>query len=462
MDTGESFMSVAGKKKNLVMATLAIALPVAGQRLIDIAVNMADTIMLGYYGDVVLSASSLANQFYNIFVFLCMGISGGAAVLASQYWGAGDKAGYRSVVTLALRICAISALVFMAASAFFPEAIMRMYSNDAAVIEAGVRYLRITVWIYLMHGVTTCMAMLLRSANLAWLPFVMSCVSLGTNVFCNWVLIFGKFGFPELQIEGAAWGTLIARLIEFTVIAWYLLHKDRTIGYHLSDLKKKIPANLLRTYAKSGTPVIISDMLYAFGNTTVAMVVGKIGVEMSAANSICTMVIQVATAVLSGIGMAGSVVVGQSIGRGDKKEAQRLSIVYLALAVGIGLLGVAVVLILAPFIISLYNISDLTREYAHQLMYSFALVVVFQSISSVLAKGVLRGGGDTRFLMVADVIFLWIASIPLGYLAGFVWHMSPFWIQLFLKIDLVLKSFLCIGRLLSGKWVKKLTRQETA
>lgn len=454
-------MDANGKKNNLMIATLAIALPVAGQRMIDIAVNMADTIMLGHYGDVVLSASSLANQFYNIFVFLCMGISGGAAVLASQYWGAGDKAGYRSVTTLTLRICGISALVFMAVTAFFPEGIMRMYSNNAAVIEEGIKYLRITVWIYLMHGVTTCMAMLLRSANLAWLPFLMSCVSLVTNVFCNWVLIFGKLGFPEMRIEGAAWGTFIARLIEFAVITGYLLFRDQRIEYRLKEFWKKIPSDLLRTYAKSGTPVIISDMLYAFGNSTVAMVVGKIGVEMSAANSICTMVIQVATAILSGIGMAGSVVVGQSIGRGDKKEAQRLGLVYLALAVGIGLLGVIVVPVLAPFIISLYNISDLTREYAHQLMYSFALVVVFQSISSVLAKGVLRGGGDTRFLMVADVVFLWVASIPLGYLAGFVWHMSPFWIQLFLKIDLVLKSFLCIGRLLSGKWIKKLTRDKS-
>lgn len=450
----------ASKKRNLLLATLAIALPVAGQRLIDIAVNMADTIMLGYYGDITLSASSLANQFYNIFAFLCMGISGGCNVLASQYWGAGDKAGYRSVITLALRISGASALVFMVISAFFPQAVMQMYSNDAAVIAAGVKYLRITVWIYLIHGVTTCMAMLLRSASMAWLPFLMSCVSLVTNIFCNWVLIFGKFGFPELQIEGAALGTLIARLIEFSVIFGYLLFKDKKIGYTLGELKKKIPPELLRTFIKTGTPVIISDTLYAFGNSMVAMVVGKVGVEMSAANSICTMVIQVATAVLSGIGMAGSVVVGQSIGRGDKKEAQRLGLVYLGLAVGIGVFGIAIILTIAPFVISMYNISDLTRAYAHQLMYSFAFVVVFQSISSVLAKGVLRGGGDTRFLMVADVIFLWIASVPLGYAAAFVWHMSPFWIQLFLKIDLILKSFLCIGRLLSGKWIRKLTRKE--
>lgn len=448
------------KKQHLIFATLAIALPVAGQRLIDIGVNLADTIMLGYYGDVPLSASSLANQFYNIYTFLCMGISGGCTVLASQYWGAGDKEGFRSVITLALSLSSLSAIIFMMASLFFPQFIMEMYSNDAMVIAEGVKYLRITAWIYLFHGATTCMAMLLRSANMAWLPFLMSCVSLVTNVFCNWVLIFGKLGFPELRIQGAALGTLIARLIEFVVIFGYLLLKDKTIGYTLSELKKKLPTELKRTFLKSGTPVIISDTMYAFGNSTVAMIVGKIGVEMSAANSICTMVIQVATALLSGIGMAGSVVVGQSIGQGDVKQAQKLGVTYLALAIGIGIFGVAVVLILAPFVISMYHVSDLTREYAHQLMYSFALVVVFQSISSVLAKGVLRGGGDTRFLMVADVIFLWIASIPLGYAAGFIWKLSPFWIQLFLKIDLVLKSFVCIGRLLSGKWIKKLTRRK--
>jgi len=445
------------KTRSLVMMVLMIALPVAGQRLIDIGVNIADTVMLGTYGDIPLSASSLANQYYNIFSIMCMGISGGAGVLASQFWGAGDTLSYKKIMNLMARLCLIGTAVFVLATALIPRQIMEMFSNDGQVIEQGVQYLSIIVFVFFFHGITTCLSNILRSAGMAWLPFFVSCVSLFTNVFFNWVFIYGKLGFPEMRIRGAALGTLVARVIEFIIIVGYLLLKDKRIHYRLRDLRLKADKHLTTTYRKAGLPVIVSDMLLAFGNSTVAMVVGKLGVEMSAANSICSLVVQMTTAVIMGISTAGSVMVGQAVGKGDRREALKLGNVFLLISVIMGLIGGVVVLLITPSIVSFYNISALTREYADQLMYSFALILVFQSISSVLTKGVLRGGGDTKFLMIADVLFLWCASIPLGYLAGFVWGLSPFWIQIFLKIDMVFKSIWCAGRLRRGKWIKKLT-----
>jgi putative MATE family efflux protein len=450
------------KKQNraLILTVLAIALPVAGQRLIDIAVNLADTMMLGSYGDSAISASSLANQFYSIFSIFCMGVSGGACVLANQYWGAGDKAAYKKVMNLMLRICMGGALLFMAVTALFPRQIMGLYSTDESVIEQGVQYLRVIVWVFFFHGVTTCLSNILRSANMAWLPLLVSCVSLFSNVFFNWVFIFGNLGAPEMRIQGAALGTLIARVIEFSIVAVYLLCKDRNIRFRLADLRMHVGRGLALSYWKSGFPVLIGDVFLAVGNNLVAMVIGNLGVEMAAANSICSMVVQLTTVVNMGLAMAGSVTVGQSIGMGKPDMARRLGMVFFGMSIVLGAAAGGLLIILTPWLMNYYNVSATTLTYANQLMYSFAILMPFQTVGSVLAKGVLRGGGDTRFLMIADVIFLWCASVPLGYLAGFVWGLSPFWIQFLLRIDSVIKSVWCAARLFGGKWIRSIAKAQ--
>ncbi len=450
------------KKQNraLILTVLAIALPVAGQRLIDIAVNLADTMMLGSYGDSAISASSLANQFYSIFSIFCMGVSGGACVLANQYWGAGDKAAYKKVMNLMLRICMGGALLFMAVTALFPRQIMGLYSTDESVIEQGVQYLRVIVWVFFFHGVTTCLSNILRSANMAWLPLLVSCVSLFSNVFFNWVFIFGNLGAPEMRIQGAALGTLIARVIEFSIVAVYLLCKDRNIRFRLADLRMHVERGLALSYWKSGFPVLIGDVFLAVGNNLVAMVIGNLGVEMAAANSICSMVVQLTTVVNMGLAMAGSVTVGQSIGMGKPDMARRLGKVFFGMSIVLGAAAGGLLIVLTPWLMNYYNVSATTLTYANQLMYSFAILLPFQTVGSVLAKGVLRGGGDTRFLMIADVIFLWCASVPLGYLAGFVWGLSPFWIQFLLRIDSVIKSVWCAVRLFGGKWIRSIAKAQ--
>ena len=127
---------------------------------------------------------------------------------------------------------------------------------------------------------------------------------------------------------------------------------------------------------------------------------------------------------------------------------------FLCLSILIGLAAAVVILLISPLLVESFNITQETKDIAYQLMASVSVMMVFQTVQSVLTKGVLRGGGDTRFLMLADILFLWLASIPLGYLCGLVWHLSPFWIYAALKIDWVIKSVWCIFRLRSKKWIR--------
>ena len=186
------------RDKQFYKTSAALATPVVLQSIITISVNMLDTIMLGSFGEVQLSGSALANSFVSIFQILCLGIGGGAAVLTAQYWGANDISAVRRVTTLMLRITIVIALLFFLASLVIPELIMRMFTSDAAVIATGAVYLRIVVPTFLLMGLSQTLTLVLRSVREVKLPLILSCVSFVTNLFFNWVLIFGQFGMPRM------------------------------------------------------------------------------------------------------------------------------------------------------------------------------------------------------------------------------------------------------------------------
>ena len=449
------------RDKQFYKTSAALATPVVLQSMITISVNMLDTIMLGSFGEVQLSGSALANSFVAIFQILCLGIGGGAAVLTAQYWGANDISAVRRVTTLMLRISVVVASLFFTASLVIPELIMRMFTSDAAVIATGAVYLRIVAPTFLLMGLSQTLTLVLRSVREVKLPLILSCVSFVTNLFFNWVLIFGQFGMPRLEIRGAALATVLARLIETGFLLRFVFSRDKRIGLKLRHLLEPCGEYLPR-YLKYSVPVIISDFLLAMGNTAVTMIIGHLSASFVAANSIVAMTVQLSTVMSQGFANAGSIMTGNTLGQGDTERAHQQGITFLLMSIALGLLASAVILLCCPFIIEAYNITAETKQIAYQMMESVAIMVVFQATQSMLTKGVLRGGGDTRFLLVADIAFLWLLSIPLGYLSAFVWHLSPFWIYMLVKIDYLCKTVWCTYRLMGTKWIKTVASSHTA
>ena len=432
-----------------------IAIPISLQSLITIGVNMMDTIMLGSMGEVALSASSLANQFINIFHICCMGIGMGASVLTSRFWGMQDKDSLRKTITIMYRLCFVFGLLFTAATIIAPDALMRIYTSDEEVIRAGVSYFRWSVPCYWLLGFSLTTTIVLRSVGQVKLPLLCSVIAFFINIFFNWVFIFGKLGAPRMEVAGAAVGTLISRTFEFLFICGYFLFFDKKVSYRVKMILMKC-GDLLKDYLRISIPVLVSDGLLAFGNSAVAMVMGRIGKEFVSANAITMVVQQLSTVFIQGISNASSIITGHTLGAGDTERAQRQGVTFLGLGTVIGVLAGGLIMILSWPVINCYNVTGETKAIAEQLMLAVGVIVIFQSMNSILTKGVLRGGGDTKFLMLADILFLWIASIPLGYLAGLVWHLPAFWIYTFLKIDQVIKAVWCVFRLGSKKWIKKI------
>ena len=441
------------KEKSFYKLILSIAVPVVLQNMITIGVNIMDTLMLGNYGEIQLSASSLANEFINIYHIMCMGMSMGAAVLTAQYYGAGNNPSLKKIVTIVLRMGLVIAAAFTVVTLLFPEELMRLYTPDEAVIEKGVLYFRISAVTYVLLGVSLILTNILRTVHQVRFPLVLSIVTFFVNVFFNWVFIYGRLGAPEMQIEGAALGTVIARLVECGSLVTYFFVFDKRIGYRIKDLFMKC-GDHVRVYITYAIPVMVSDTLLALGNSAVSIIMGHIGASFVAANSIISQTVRLSTVFNQGLSSASSVITGNTLGKGERDKAYHQGVTFLCLSILIGLAAAVVILLISPLLVESFNITQETKDIAYQLMASVSVMMVFQTVQSVLTKGVLRGGGDTRFLMLADILFLWLASIPLGYLCGLVWHLSPFWIYAALKIDWVIKSVWCIFRLRSKKWIR--------
>lgn len=447
--------------KGFYKRVMILALPIAMQSLITIGVNMLDTIMVGQLGETELSAVSLANQFINIYHIFCMGIGMGASVLVSRYWGMREREPEKAMEALKKTICLMVrltlalALLFALVTLFIPETIMKMYTVETDIIANGVIYFKYSIITYFFLGLSLVCTIVLRSVGQVQIPLYVSVGAFAVNLVANYGLIFGKLGMPKMGIAGAALGTLIARLYEAAVICGYLFFVDKKIGMRLKHLTMKT-RDLLGEYIRISIPVLISDGILAIGNNSVAMVIGRLGQSFVAANAITSVTQQMSNVLIQGVCQAGAIVTGQTLGEGDKEKAQDQGYGFLGFGLGLGMVSAIVIMAISRPVISAYQVADTTANMAAQLMNAISLIVVFQATNSIMTKGVLRGGGDTRMLMLADNIFLWVLSIPLGLLAGFVLKLPPFWIYFFLKFDQVAKAVWCVLRLRSGKWIKKI------
>ena len=436
-----------------------ISIPIAMQGLITSGVNMMDTIMIGKIGETELSAVSLANQFINVFHIFCMGIGMGASVLVARYFGMRDKASLKKTVAIMLRLCLAMATLFCVATIFLPKQIMQIYTVEVPIIEKGAEYLIWSVVSYFLLGLSLTSTIVLRNVGQVRLPLYTSIGAFFVNVGANYIFIFGKLGAPRMEVAGAALGTLIARIFEFSLICGYLFFKDKEIEFRFKDLFAPV-GRLWNEYIRISIPVLVSDGILALGNNSVAMVVGRLGESFVAANAVTTVTQQLSSVMIQGFSQAGAIVTGYTLGEGDKEKAHEQGYAFMGIGIVFGAIAAGIIMLISGPMIHAYNLSPETIEIAEQLMLSISLIVVFQATNSIMTKGVLRGGGDTKVLMLADNIFLWAASIPLGILAGLVLHLPAFWIYFFLKIDQVLKMFWCVIRLRSGKWIKKIKSEK--
>lgn len=450
------------RNKDFYELLFSITLPIAAQNFITFTVSMADSLMLGRLGETAISAANLANQFFFILMIVTFGVTAAAMVFASQYWGKDDIYSLKRIITIMLRIAFVISTVAGIMALTMPEFVMSWYSNDAEVIREGAGYLRIVGWIYPVYSVTNAMVCIYRCAHVVKISIVVYLTSLIVNVFFNWIFIFGNLGSPAMGVNGAALATAIARMAEFIIMIIYLTFFEKKIHYTVADFFVPVKS-YIRDFVKTGAPVIINEAIWSIGSSTLSMIIGHISTEFVSANSIANIIWQCVWVMISGMGNATAVIIGNAIGMGeDKAYVNKMAQTVIVVSGIMGVIAAGIILLLRESVISLYEVGQSTKDLAMDLIVSYALILVLQSMSVQYVVGIFRGGGDTKFSMLIDTVFLWIFAIPLGAYVGLVLKWAPPLVYLVLRCDEVFKCFAGLIHMKKGKWIRDVTVAEKA
>lgn len=445
------------KDKHFYKMILSITIPVACQNLITFAVSMADSVMIGRVGEIPLTAVSLANQLFFVFMIFIFGLGSGGNILIAQYWGKEGTESIRKVISIMYKVAIAFTVCFMSVAGFFSEWFMRCFSQEGLVIELGSQYLKIIFISYIFFAVTNVTINALRSVHTVKISVIVYSVSLVVNIFLNWVLIFGNLGFEALGVRGAAIATTIARLFEFVIALSFFLFADKKIQFKLKYLLKT-DRILLKDFAIVGGPVVFNELVWALGSTALALIVSKMGTQAVAATSINNVVWQFVAIFIMGAGQAGAVIIGNTVGQTQYDKVQEYAHTLIAGAVLLGIFGGMVMFMIRPYVLMLYKISDVTKDIAMQIMGVSSGILLFQSLAFILMIGILRGGGDTKFVLITDIVSLWLVAVPLGYIAAVVWKLPIPLVYVFLKCDEVIKVIVTFFRVKRGKWINNVTR----
>lgn len=435
----------------------SIALPIAVQNLITFMVSMVDTLMVGTLGEIQLSAVSIANNLFFVLTILMFGLAGGSNIMISQYWGKGNVKTIHKILAIMYRVCLLITGIFIFIALFLPKYFMGIFTTDKAVIDFGASYLRIMCIGYLFYSITNCTIMMLRSVKTVSISIIVYTASLVVNSILNWILIFGNLGAPELGIRGAAIATVCARITEFSIVLVFMFIYERKIGLKLEHLLK-LDKEILKDYVGLCTPVLCNELLWAIGASMISVIVGRMGTEVVAANSINGVAHQFVTVFIFGMSNATAVIIGNTIGEGKKEKAKEYAYSIGIFSVVMGCISGLMILLIKPFVVDFYNVSYSTKLIAMEIMTVTSGIIVFQSLASNFMMGVLRGGGDAKFVLINDLIFMWLVAIPGGFFVAFVLELPVALVFLVIKCDEILKSLTSVYRVISGKWVNDVTK----
>ncbi len=452
-------MNIISRDRKFYRQFFSMLLFIAGQNLIVFSVNLADNVMLGNYSEQALSGVALANQVQFLLQMIVNGVGEGVAVLASQYWGKRQTDPIRYAAGIGLRVALITGLIFLFAGLFLPWQILSLLTTDTAIIAEGVRYMRIISFSYVVFCLSSVLLTTMRSVENVTVGVVVSSSALVINILLNYGLIYGRMGLPRLGTEGAALATLIARVAELMIVLIYATRVDRKLGMKLNSLFRTVDW-IVKDYRKYATPVILSGFSWGVAMFLQTAVLGRMGSQSVAANSIASSMFSVISVVAYGSSSAASVYTGKLVGANAGMEKLRESTRTMQLIfLGVGLLSGGAVFLARDLILSFYNVQPETQALARQFITVLAVTIVGTAYQVPCLGGIVRGGGHTRFVFYNDLVFMWGIVLPLSFLGAFYWQLSPVIVFFFLKSDQLMKCVVAAFEVNSYRWIKKLTRE---
>ena len=448
-------------EKTFYRSFFALALSLALQNFLVYSVNMMDTLMLTRYSQNAMSGVSLCNQVQFLLQMLVQGAGEGAVVLGAQYWGKNKLDPISHIIGAAMRFGGLLAVILFFIVLFLPGQLLSLLSNDQVVIAQGMAYIQIICFSYLIFTVTNILVASLRSIGVVKIGYVISFSTLCINVCLNYLLIYGNFGFPELGVRGAAVATLASRTVELLIVIYYLKYKEDRLHLTLKRLIL-IDTSYIRDYFQISSPVLINSALWGVAQMVQTGILGHLGGDVTAANALAVQTYQILSVVAYGSASASSIVVGRSIGAGQREELRSLVKTLEVLFIAIGLVsGLAIFLVSGPLLTLMADsLTKQAQALSQQFIAIIALTTVGTAYQMACDNGIIRGGGDTAFSAKMNLFSMWLIVVPISAMAAFWWQFPPAAVFFLLKWDQLYKIIPVAIRLHSWKWVRSVTRPD--
>ena len=440
--------------------TLAkIALPLALQNLISYGIGLADNFMVGSLGDAALSGVLVSNQVQWILQMLCAGLSAALVILAAQYLGKGDTAKAKIVISITIKIALAAGALMTLIVSFIPRQILGIFSADADVIAQGLAYLPVVCLTYILYVTNNMLLASMRCVQNTRIGFFSTLTAFILNVFLNWVFIFGNLGFPAMGVRGAAMATLIARIFEFSVTFIYVRFGEKILAFRLRDFLLW-DKTLAGDFFKYGFPVILGDITWGIAGSTQIAILGRLGPQVLAANTIAANLQAMLGVLVYAIAGASGVIIGRTVGSGDVDRVKAYSRTLQAVFLSVGIVTGITIFLLKDIIVNtgFRAISPEAYKYAIQFLTVFSVMIIGTSYQMSVLTGIVRAGGATSFVLINDLIWVWLVVIPSALLSAFVFHFPPVVVFACLKCDQIFKCSVAVVKLHRWNWMKKLTR----
>lgn len=450
-------MKIMTRDKEFYKQFFALYWVLVLHNVIILGVNLADNIMIGSYSETSLAGVAAVNQIQFIFQQIILGSGNALVILSSQYWGQ-NRTDEIKRISLSAMITGVGAGVLLfTAAAITPDGIVGLFSPTKAIIEQGAEYLRIIKYTYVVFAMTNILLATLRSTETVKIGFYISLSTLIINCSINYLLIEGRFGFPELGVTGAAIGTLTARIVELIAVICYIAFADKKLRIRLKEYFK-FDKKLFGDYFRLGRSIVIVDALFGVSTALQSVILGHMSDSAIAANAVSTSLYQTLKVMSVGACSATAVIIGKTIGAGAmdkiKEYTKTLQIMFLI----IGAVLATLLFVIRIPILEMYNLSEETRYYANAFILVLCVAGFGMSYQMPTCCGIVRGGGDAKFVLKNDLISIWLIVLPVSYLAAFVFEWSPIIVVFCLNADQIFKCGAAFFKVNSYTWIKKLTR----
>ena len=439
-------------KKSLNRKLLKIATPIAIQGIVSATLSMVDNIMVGFLGETELAAVGVGSQLFMVHYLVLFGILSGSATFMAQFYGTKDMANIRKVIGFDFTLLAVLGAVCFALVNCFTNGILSVYTEDPAVKALAAQYVRINSLSFLLLAISSPLEMAFKATQQVRIPMLISNVIFFTNIAINYVLIFGKFGFPKMGVAGAAIGTISSRIIEVLMNSYFAF---RTNNEFCGKVRSYFgwDRELVKRIIKNATPTTINEFFWSFGQTMYVAAFSRISTTAYAAYQAANSIFNIFNFAAFSIGDATLILVGEKLGEGDMEYTWKLSkhLIKACLLVGI-VIGTITVLLSEP-LSGIFKLSEAGRMFTRYILIILGLTMATDLYNGLQIAGILRAGGDTKFAMISESMCIWLIAVPLAFTASLVWHLPVHLALLVTRTEMFIRAAILTKRYLSRKWM---------